>query len=836
MTNQNKQEPFARLFVSYSHRDVAYREAMETNLALILEDDGVQEWSDQEILAGQSLSSVIREHMDKSNVFVFLLSPDFIASKYCKWEWEYAAQLEKDGKKIFRIPIILRTCPWRDMMGDDDVKALPDDGQPISLFQDVDFGWGQIYEGIKAVVEHIKETHAPNQDFLAMLNKTDFLSQSHINLNDIFVFLRLTCQDPRRNEQHSQSNVIQDEQELLAVNYALIHGPQNAGKTALMRRLFLTLVDQRESVLYIDGEELPDRSYESVLRRAYAEQFEGDYDMWSGLSHKTLVLDNLTAKPRLLNFVAWASTVFERIYVSTSTEVYLAFFQGESRLAGFSPMHMEPLTQWQQEQLIRRRLALADRRVPVTDGYVDQIEKEVNSIILSERIFPRYPFFVLSILQSHETYMPDNMAITSFGYCYHVLIIAALLKSDIRETSGDVGAAFNFAEHLAFARYNFEEREVSGEFNFGEFIDGYEGQFHIEPRIINRLKDQQYGLIDDQGCFRNKYVRYYFLARYLTRDNAETRRIISNMCEQSHREVNYLTLLFVIHHTDEDSIIDDILVRTMCSLDHVEPAKLDSDETGRFASIIAKLPENILADGAVEQARQSERELRQQLMDRGEELDQAAIDDTDDLNDMENPINSVYRIYRNNRIMAQVLRNKHGRLERSKIEDIIAIIADGGLRLINIVLEDEERITKFAMLLHERNSNWDLEEVKNALKYVFFMWTVSNIEDIVSAVNVRETRTSVRAVVNRNRTPAYDLIGYFNQLDVANELTEPIRNRLRSLLREHDDAVIARLLSLRTQHYLNTHRSPTPVEQSVCRLLGIGHLPYALREPKQQVV
>ena len=69
---------------------------------------GFRNGSDQHILAGQSLSSEIQEHMDDSNVFVFLLSPDFIASPYCRQEWEYAAKLAADGKKISRVPIILR--------------------------------------------------------------------------------------------------------------------------------------------------------------------------------------------------------------------------------------------------------------------------------------------------------------------------------------------------------------------------------------------------------------------------------------------------------------------------------------------------------------------------------------------------------------------------------------------------------------------------------------------------------------------------------------------------------------------------------------------------------
>jgi len=64
--------------------------------------------------------------MDEADIFVFLLSPDFIASDACMEEWEYAKQLVDEGKPVFRIPIILRDCSWKDLLSNDDIKALPD--------------------------------------------------------------------------------------------------------------------------------------------------------------------------------------------------------------------------------------------------------------------------------------------------------------------------------------------------------------------------------------------------------------------------------------------------------------------------------------------------------------------------------------------------------------------------------------------------------------------------------------------------------------------------------------------------------------------------------------
>ncbi len=486
--------------------------------------------------------------------------------------------------------------------------------------------------------------------------------------------------------------------------------------------------------------------------------------------------------------------------------------------------------------MIRKRLALSDSEIPVTDEQVDQMEKEINSVIVSERIFPRYPFYILSILQSYEAYMPDNLEVTAYGHCYQVLIVANLVRSGLSKANDDVGAAFNFAEQLAYDTYEHKGEEAGSEFDFEAFQRRYRSKYVIAQRIVNRLKQIQYGILDDLGQFRSKYMYYYFLGRYLARGTSEARAIIEDMCEYSHREPNHLTLLFVIHHTNDDSIIDDILLRTMCSLDHVAPAKLDRQETRRFASIVAGLPRNILVKEDVSQTRRRARDLQQELAEGNAQATEDSYDEAtkeDPTGEaVENPVNSVYRIMKNHRILSQVLRNKHGRLERAKIEEIVDTISDSGLRLINIILEDEERIARFATVLHEQNRKWSLNRIKRALEGISFIWAVSNIEDIVSAINVRAITGSVEAVVERGDTPAYDLIGYFSQLDAATGLTKEVQSKLEELIDKHDDVFFTRLLSIRTQYYMNTHRVPVRTAQSVCALLDIKYVHRMLDSPE----
>ena len=128
----------------------------------------------------------------------------------------------------------------------------------------------------------------------------------------------------------------------------------------------------------------------------------------------------------------------------------------------------------------------------------------------------------------------------------------------------------------------------------------------------------------------------------------------------------------------------------------------------------------------------------------------------------------------------------------------------------------------------EKNEDWDLPKIKQMLEYLSFLWAMINIEEVVDAINVRDIRGAIDAVVDRHTTPAHDLIGYFTLLDGARELTQKERDKLADLLKKHDDAFIRRVLSIRTQHYMNTHRSRARVEQSMCSLLRLKYAPRML--------
>ena len=815
----------ARLFYSYSHKDETYRTEMEKALSLLRQEGLLYEWFDGKILPGENISPKILKEMEKANIFAFLISPDFIASQECKKEWEYAHELCTTGKLGFRIPIIVRPCPWPDMLKSDDVKALPDDGKPVALHDDQDMAWLEVYQGIKKVVNEIRNCFIPREEFVEELERTEFISQQHIKLQELFVFPRVTKDAEWDVSQPPYQTATVKQEEILNAPYTLIHGADKSGKTTLARHLYLTLAEEQIAVLLVDLKERRDRLNENFLRQTYQTQFYGEYSLWKQQSDKTLVIENLTESPRAMQFIEWAQGIFEKIIVTTSSDTFYSYFRGEGRLSNFEVLRIETLTREQQEQLIRKRLELLEGQQPITDGRVDQEENAVNSVIISNKLLPRYPFYVLSILQTREAFMPPNMAITSYGHCYHALIVASLIRAGISTADEEVGACLNLAEQLSFQTYLHRSRNKGELFDFPQFIEEYHKNFLIMQPTVNRLKHPTYGIIDEAGNFRSEYMYYFFLGKFLASNKEKGTAIIRTMCENSHIGVNYLTILFTIHHARDNEIIDDILLRTMCALDAIPPATLDREETKRFANVMEQLPKNVLSAKSVQEER---RQTRAELPD--EELpvaDEQAPDADDKVPSAEETsiANEVYRILKNNKIMGQILKNHYGTIEKAKVEEIISVIASSGLRLVNLTIQEEEDLGQLITYIQEKHPKWSVNRIRRMVERLSFLWTVGNIEMIVREINILEIREALETVVQKESTPAFDLVGYFSLLDSATELREQERRALKDFWEKHEDPFIQRLLSLRTQIYMNTHKSPWKTEKQICSVIGIRRVP-----------
>jgi class 3 adenylate cyclase len=75
-----------RLFISYSHRDKAWRDLLRTHLEPYVTSGSIQVWDDKSMEAGTEWKKAIDEAIDKAAAALFLVSPNLLASGFVRKE------------------------------------------------------------------------------------------------------------------------------------------------------------------------------------------------------------------------------------------------------------------------------------------------------------------------------------------------------------------------------------------------------------------------------------------------------------------------------------------------------------------------------------------------------------------------------------------------------------------------------------------------------------------------------------------------------------------------------------------------------------------------------
>lgn len=151
-----------KAFISYSHKDGAALERLHTHLAMLLREGKIIEWFDRDILAGDHIESQIVQQLETSDLFLFLVSPDFLASSYC-YDTEMKRALERHRAGQARVvPIIVEPCDWKSSPLRE-LKAVPKDGHPFSEWTNENTAFLDIVQELRRIVDAAKQAFEPSE-------------------------------------------------------------------------------------------------------------------------------------------------------------------------------------------------------------------------------------------------------------------------------------------------------------------------------------------------------------------------------------------------------------------------------------------------------------------------------------------------------------------------------------------------------------------------------------------------------------------------------------------------------------------------------------------------
>ena len=153
-----KMEPF-RVVISYSHKDRGFVEELLVALAAELRRGTISIWYDRELLPGSAFDAEIEEVFQQGEIFLLIISSDFIASDYC-FSKELQFAMEKHAtKSAVVVPIIARDCVW-DLEPLKSLTALPTNALAVESWDGKgarDKAFTDVAKGIRRLVKAISE-------------------------------------------------------------------------------------------------------------------------------------------------------------------------------------------------------------------------------------------------------------------------------------------------------------------------------------------------------------------------------------------------------------------------------------------------------------------------------------------------------------------------------------------------------------------------------------------------------------------------------------------------------------------------------------------------------
>lgn len=135
------------IFVLYAPEDAHYWQQLQKHLAELQRQNVISTYHEGSMSAGSTIAAEMQTYLDRADMVLLLVSPDFIASDR---QYHYAEQAQTAQKRI--VPIIVRPCMWQDAAWGK-FAALPTHGKAISQYDQLDDGFFDVARGLRKLIE-----------------------------------------------------------------------------------------------------------------------------------------------------------------------------------------------------------------------------------------------------------------------------------------------------------------------------------------------------------------------------------------------------------------------------------------------------------------------------------------------------------------------------------------------------------------------------------------------------------------------------------------------------------------------------------------------------------
>lgn len=144
------------IFISYSKEDLAMVNKFQEHLSSLKLDGKVATWYCTELSAGSEWNFEIQSHFDAADIVCFMVSPNFMKTKYIhEYEIKKAFKRKSENSEFIIVPIILDFCRWttnNNNLGD--YSALPYSAKPVADFNNQNMAWYIVQECLRFIIDN----------------------------------------------------------------------------------------------------------------------------------------------------------------------------------------------------------------------------------------------------------------------------------------------------------------------------------------------------------------------------------------------------------------------------------------------------------------------------------------------------------------------------------------------------------------------------------------------------------------------------------------------------------------------------------------------------------
>ena len=670
--------------------------------------------------------------------------------------------------------------------------------------------------------------------------------KKEISLTDIFVFpdLEIIQDIDIDSTELIDSQLLLKQQEYDVI---IIQGEAQSGRSSLLHKLYMEYVSKGIFPLLINGKDIKSANIIDLTKKAYKEQYNQKqyaFDSYEQLekSRKIILVDDLSSSDlrgkdiedlfkRLLRQYSYVIvTADDNVEVGPIGELSKDYTQIKYKISPFGSV--------KRNELVKKWINLgwedAGNQISDLERQIRLTFDQLNNL-LGEQFLPAYPFYLLSLLQSlNEALRPFETEQSYYAYCYNSILIASLNSVGL---TPDIQKEFlNFLKYLAYFMFQREDAENKRRISYKELesaFNYYSTKFIFTTSLektLQLLAEANLFVVDpDTGLYKftYKYLYFYLVAQELAHNvsTPEGKAIVENLCDESYKEEPANILLFLVYHTENTDVVEQLVFTSMLPFESYTPATLDRNDNifTHLNSLISKVEtKELIADTNPEEERQKALEKRDKVSrvaskHRLSKKDLDELEKNPDIRDLNKAIRAI-------KILGQIVKNQKANLNKDLLNDLIKETYFASFRLIsfygNLVEKGEKEFKEtLEQELPQDATRTQIQEAASqmfmSLLYRFSLQVFSNLS---ISVGTQKANDLYERVADEIGTPAAKLItftikSYYGPMDIQ---------ELQTLVKEFDGNPMAmHILRARVIKYLYTNTVNIQKKQqltSICQL------------------